>query len=67
MVFLNGQAIPELDRRGNRIVDDSFLVLFNAHYEAIDFQVPDVSYGPAWDTVLDTAAAPRSGAVCLLK
>ena len=61
MVFLNGQAIPELDRRGRRIVDDSFLVMFNAHDEAIDFHVPDVSYGPSWDTVLDTSAAPRTG------
>ena len=31
-------------------------------YEAIDFQLPDVSYGPAWDTVLDTAARLASAA-----
>ena len=33
MVFLNGDAIPEPDRRGERVVDDSFLVAFNAHHE----------------------------------
>ncbi|MEW6475492.1 MAG: glycogen debranching protein GlgX [Actinomycetota bacterium] len=32
-VFLNGEEIPDPDPRGRRIVDDSFLVLFNAHLE----------------------------------
>jgi hypothetical protein len=32
-VFLNGDALPDPDRRGHRISDDSFLLLFNAHYE----------------------------------
>ena len=31
MVFLNGDAIPELDHMGRRISDDHFLLLFNAH------------------------------------
>ena len=30
MVFLNGDAISEPDPRGERITDDSFLLLFNA-------------------------------------
>ena len=30
-VFLNGDAIPDPGPRGERIVDDSFYVLFNAH------------------------------------
>ena len=34
-VFLNGAAIPEPDTRGQRIVDDSFLVLFNGHDESL--------------------------------
>ncbi|MCL1593841.1 MAG: glycogen debranching protein GlgX, partial [Actinomycetia bacterium] len=32
-VYLNGNAIPTLDARGERVIDDSFLVLFNAHSE----------------------------------
>ena len=30
-VFLNGDAIPAPNERGERVVDDSFLLCFNAH------------------------------------
>jgi glycogen operon protein len=56
MVFLNGSAIPESDRRGTRIVDDSFLVIFNAHAESISFTIPDESYGFEWFIEVDTAS-----------
>ncbi len=55
-VFLNGNGIPEVDARGERITDDSFLLLFNAHHEPMAFTMPDASYGEAWTVVLDTAA-----------
>lgn len=55
MVFLNGQAIPEPDTRGQAIVDDSFLVLFNASDDDIDFVLPAVDYGESWRVELDTA------------
>jgi isoamylase len=55
-VFLNGDAIPSVDPRGEPVVDDSFLVLFNAHHEPIDFAVP-TAYGRSWSIVLDTAEA----------
>jgi len=55
-VFLNGQGIPDLDARGRRVVDDSFLLCFNAHHEPIDFAVPAADFAPAWVRVLDTAA-----------
>ena len=53
-VFLNGDAIPGVDPRGRRVTDDSFIVLFNAHYEPLDFVTPEV-YGQEWSIVLDTA------------
>lgn len=53
-MFLNGDAITEPDRRGRRIRDDSFLLLFNAHHEVIKFTIPD-DYGELWATELDTA------------
>jgi isoamylase len=54
LVFLNGDAIHEPDRRGRRVVDDSFLVAFNADEVATKFTLPDKSYGPGWKVVLDT-------------
>ena len=56
MVFLNGSAIPEPDRRGQRTLDDSFLVMFNAHHEPITFTLPDEEYGDRWIPEVDTAA-----------
>jgi hypothetical protein len=50
MVFLNGRAIRETDARGGAIRDDSFLVLFNAHYEPIDFRPGPQHRGPGLPT-----------------
>ncbi|MGH8970481.1 MAG: glycogen debranching protein GlgX, partial [Actinomycetes bacterium] len=55
-VFLNGEAIAEPDARGERIHDDSFLMLFNAHHEDMDFSLPKEVYGERWEVVVDTAA-----------
>ena len=54
-VFLNGWAISEPDRRGERIADDSFLLLFNASEEDLRFVIPPRHYAPKWSKVLDTA------------
>ena len=48
--------IAEPDARGERVADDSFLLLFNAHHEDIDFTIPREVYGERWQAVLDTAA-----------
>ncbi len=52
-MLLVGDAIMDLDARGKRIVDDSFLVLLNAHWECIDFVLPKFP-GRRWHVVLDT-------------
>ena len=51
--FLNGKAIQTPDDRGRSITDDSFLLLFNAHTEAVEWTIPAV-YAKAWRLVLDT-------------
>ncbi|KRV51362.1 glycogen debranching protein [Wenjunlia vitaminophila] len=53
-VFLNGNAISEPDARGQRVTDDSFLLMFNAGGEPLDFLVPD-DHGRRWQVVVDTA------------
>jgi glycogen operon protein len=55
MVYLNGRAIPSRGPRGEEIVDDSFLLCFNAHYEPLTFTLPEASYGNRWHRVIDTA------------
>ena len=53
-VFLNGNAIQQRDERGRSITDDSFLMLFNAHHEAVDWVIPK-EFTRAWAVILDTA------------
>jgi glycogen operon protein len=53
-VYLNGQGITDRDARGQRLVDDSFLLCFSAHHEPIDFRLPGADYAAAWEIVLDT-------------
>jgi isoamylase len=54
-VFLNGEGIPDRNGRGERVVDDSFIMIFNAHDGSIDFTLPPPEWGAKWEIVLDTA------------
>lgn len=53
-IVLAGDAIEETDARGNRIVDDTFLLLLNAHHEAIPFLLPSSEGNVSWSVVLNT-------------
>jgi glycogen operon protein len=55
-VFLNGDAISEPGPHGERVRDDSFLVMLSADHRTLDVKVPDVKYGERWTVVADTAA-----------
>jgi isoamylase len=55
-VFLNGDALRELDDEGRTVRDDSFLLLFNAHHEPLAFTMPASSFGRVWHVLIDTAA-----------
>jgi isoamylase len=59
-VFLNGDAISEPDPRGERVRDDTFLLLFSADNQPVTFTLPAARFGRSWTVVLDTAspAAP---------
>jgi glycogen operon protein len=54
-MLLYGEGIEELDSRGDRILDDTFLVLMNAHHEAVPFALPALASGTRWQALLDTA------------
>jgi glycogen operon protein len=53
-VFLNGDALPWQDPRGHPVRSDSFLMLFNAHYEPVEFVVPGETWGNEWRMALNT-------------
>jgi glycogen operon protein len=60
-VYLNGQGIPDLDVRGQRVTDDSFVLCFNAHDEPIDFVLPPKDFGATWKPVIYTAGESPEG------
>lgn len=53
-VFLNGEALTAPGPKGERIVDDSFYLMFNAHHERLMFILPVGEYGKQWARILDT-------------
>ncbi|AXK32845.1 glycogen debranching enzyme GlgX [Streptomyces armeniacus] len=53
-VFLNGSAISEPGPRGERVTDDSFLLMFHARHAPQEFVVP-VDHGRQWQVIVDTA------------
>jgi glycogen operon protein len=44
----------EWDERGERVLDDTFLLLFNGATSAVNFTLPRVKRGAAWGMVLTT-------------
>ena len=54
-VFLNGQAITAAGPRGERVVDDSFLMLFNSKPDPVDFTLPVRLGDFEWLVEIDTA------------
>ena len=57
-VFLNGEAITERGARGEPIRDKHFLLLFNAHDDAVRFVLPGADHADGWHVAVDTAAPP---------
>ena len=55
-MYLNGNGIAGLDERGQAIIDDHFLLYFNADGPA-DITLPPDEYAAAWDVVIDTGGA----------
>ncbi len=53
-VFLNGEEIATTGQRGERIIDESFLLLFSAHYESIEFTLPPDLQIWEWVVIIDT-------------
>ena len=54
-MFLNGEELPSAMRRGEPISDDSFFVILNAYWDAIEWVLPGGRFAVEWALVLDTA------------
>jgi glycogen operon protein len=54
-LFLNGEEIPARTRQGDHVTDESFLLLFNSHYEPVTFLLPPRRFGTRWKLELSTS------------
>jgi isoamylase len=60
-VRLAGDAIEETNSRGQRIVGDTLCLLFNGHFEPIQFMLPAAATSAGWKLAIDTARPAASG------
>jgi isoamylase len=60
-MFLNGQEIAAPGPRGERVEDDSFLMLFNAYHEDVTFMLPTRRFGFRWALELSSAEPDAEG------
>jgi isoamylase len=64
-IYLDGSDDPDSAADGTLLVDDDFLVLVNAWWEPLEFAIPEIFPGQAWQAEIDTfdpaasAAAPQ--------
>ncbi len=64
-MYLNGHGIPSVDARGGPIVDDHFLLYFNASADDVPLTLPPEEYAAAWDVEIDTGGSERDDAPLL--
>ena len=60
-IFLNGEEISSPSPRGERVVDDSFIVLVNAHLDPVDIVLPARRFGARWAVELSSALPEHLG------
>ncbi|MBA2497495.1 MAG: glycogen debranching protein GlgX [Acidimicrobiia bacterium] len=62
--FYNGDLV-EVDRRGDAVVDDRFLLLLNNGHEPCPFTLPPSAFGPRWVVDIDTTTSVVAAADAL--
>ncbi len=55
-VFLNGMGLHSVGLKGEKVIDYSFYVIFNAYHDNLDFRLPGPEYADEWIQVLNTAS-----------
>lgn len=54
-IFLNGKGLRCVNEKGEKMVDDTFYVIFNAHHDTIEYTLPPEKYAKGWERILDTS------------
>jgi len=59
-IYLDGADDPDIAEDGTALLDDDFLVLFNAWWEPLDFAIPSTCDGQRWHAEIDTYDPPAA-------
>jgi len=54
-VYLHGKSLRSIGPTGEMLLDDDFIIIFNAHHETLEYRLPVERYGSNWNLVIDTA------------
>jgi glycogen operon protein len=63
-VRLAGDAISEVDKRGERLAGDTMLLLLNKSGDAVPFTLPELKADERWELVFDTAQSAPEQTSC---
>jgi isoamylase len=63
-LFLAGEGLSEVDKRGRPVKDEDFLVLMNASHEPTPFSLPTAAEGHHWAALVDTSCEPTGQPQC---
>lgn len=58
-VFLNGLGLHSVNAEGNKVVDDSFYIIFNAHDAPLSYKLPAKEYARDWELLIDSHKNPN--------
>ena len=53
-VYLHGKSLRSVGPTGEMLLDDDFILIFNAHHETLEYTLPTERYGSNWNLVIDT-------------
>jgi isoamylase len=58
-IFLNGLGLHSVNAEGNKIIDDSFYIIFNAHDQPLSYKLPANEYAKDWELLIDSHKNPN--------
>ncbi len=59
-LFLSGDALDWRDAKGETVIDDTFLMLFNGSHDELAFTLPSGEWGSRWALRIDTSESKMS-------
>ncbi|WP_404361899.1 glycogen debranching protein GlgX [Marinobacter sp.] len=52
--LVTGTGLPDVDRQGERLEDDDFLLFLNAHHDDVAFTIPEIAGIASWNLLINT-------------